>query len=204
MCWTHTADEVCRRIVDVVAATCGLIVLSPLLLVVALLIRLDSPGPVLFRGERVGRNGRCFQICKFRTMVADAARRGPGVTTKGDSRVTHVGHFLRRTKLDEFPQLINVLWGDMSLVGPRPEDPRYVASYTPEQRRVLEVRPGMTSLASVRFRHEEDMLEGDDWERVYREEVLSAKLETELAYLANRSVLRDFGIVVQTLLALAR
>jgi len=137
-------------------------------------------------------------------MVADAFQHGPGITATGDSRVTRVGYFLRRTKLDEFPQLINVLRGDMSLVGPRPEDPRYVALYTVEQRRVLSVRPGITSLASVRFRHEETMLQGEDWERVYREEVLPAKLQIELEYLEHRSVWRDLGIIAQTILALVR
>ena len=189
---------------DIVAASCGLIVLNSLLLIVAVLVKLDSPGPVLFRGERVGRNGERFRVYKFRTMVSDAARRGPGITTKGDPRVTRVGHFLRRTKLDELPQLVNVLRGDMSLVGPRPEDPRYVALYTAEQRRVLSVRPGITSPASVRFRHEEEMLPGEGWERVYREEVLPAKLQIELEYLECRSVWRDLGVIAQTVLALVR
>jgi lipopolysaccharide/colanic/teichoic acid biosynthesis glycosyltransferase len=187
-----------------VAASCGLVVLSPLLLTVALLVKLGSPGPVFFRGKRIGRKGELFRVYKFRTMVTDAARRGPGITAAGDPRVTRVGRFLRRTKLDEFPQLINVLRGDMSLVGPRPEDPRYVALYTTEQRRVLDVRPGITSLASVRFRHEEAMLQGEDWESIYREKVLPAKLQIELDYLGRRSVWRDLGVVAQTVMALMR
>jgi len=204
MWWPRTVDEACRRALDVVAASCGLIVLSPLLALIALLIKLGSSGPIFFRGERAGKDGRPFRVYKFRTMVADAARCGPGITATGDPRVTRVGRFLRRTKLDEFPQLINVLRGDMSLVGPRPEDPRYVALYTAEQRRVLSVRPGITSPASVRFRHEEELLQGEDWECVYREEVLPAKLQIELEYLEHRSVWRDLGIVVQTVLALVR
>lgn len=204
MWWTRTADEACRRALDVVAASCGLIVLNPLLALIALLIKRDSPGPVFFRGERVGKDGRPFRVYKFRTMVADASRRGPGITATGDSRVTRVGRFLRRTKLDELSQLINVLRGDMSLVGPRPEDPRYVALYTAEQRRVLSVRPGITSPASVRFRHEEAMLRDEDWERVYREKVLPSKLQIELEYLERRSVWRDLGIIAQTVLALVR
>jgi len=202
MWWTRTADEACRRVMDAVVASCGLIALSPLLALIALLIKWDSPGPVFFRGQRVGKGGRPFRVYKFRTMVAGAARRGPGITAAEDPRVTRVGRFLRRTKLDEFPQLINVLRGDMSLVGPRPEDPRYVALYTAEQRRVLSVRPGITSPASVRFRHEEAMLQGEDWERVYRGKVLPAKLQIELDYLERRSVWRDLGIIVQTVLAL--
>ncbi len=204
MWWPRTADEACRRALDAVAASCGLVVLSPLLLTVALLVKLGSPGPVFFRGKRIGRKGELFRVYKFRTMVTDAARRGPGITAAGDPRVTRVGRFLRRTKLDEFPQLINVLRGDMSLVGPRPEDPRYVALYTAEQRRVLNVRPGITSPASVRFRHEADMLQGEDWESIYREKVLPAKLQIELDYLGRRSVWRDLGVVAQTVMALVR
>lgn len=204
MWWLRTVDEACRRALDVVAASCGLLALSPLFALIALLIKSNSPGTVFFRGERIGRGGQPFRVYKFRTMMAGAFQRGPGITATGDPRVTRVGRFLRRTKLDEFPQLINVLRGDMSLVGPRPEDPRYVALYTTAQRRVFSVRPGITSLASVRFRHEETMLQGADWERVYREEVLPAKLQIELEYLEHRSVWRDLGIIAQTILALVR
>ena len=204
MWWTRSADEVGKRALDIVASSCGLIVLSPGLALIALLVVLDSPGPIFFRGERVGRSGQSFRLCKFRTMAAGAARRGPGITPARDPRVTRLGRLLRRTKLDELPQFLNVLRGDMSLVGPRPEDPRYVALYTPEQRRLLSVRPGITSPASVRFRLEEELLQGGDWERVYREEVLPAKLRIELDYLAHRSVWSDVGIIVQTVLALVR
>ena len=204
MSWQRTVDEVCRRALDVTASGLGLALLSPLFALLGLVIKLDSPGAVFFRGERVGKDGAHFHVYKFRTMVANAAQKGPGITSAGDSRVTRVGCFLRRTKLDELPQLINVLKGDMSLVGPRPEDPRYVVGYTPEQRQVLRVRPGITSPASVRFRHEEELLQGEDWERTYREEVLPVKLQIELDYLEHRSVWRDLGIIVQTFLALAR
>jgi lipopolysaccharide/colanic/teichoic acid biosynthesis glycosyltransferase len=204
MSWKHTVDEVCRRALDVTAAGVGLAFLSPLFALLSLVIKLDSPGLIFFRGERVGKNGKHFHVYKFRTMVAGAAQKGPGITSAGDSRVTRVGRFMRRTKLDELPQLINVLKGDMSLVGPRPEDPRYVAIYTPEQRQVLSVRPGITSLASLRFRHEEELLEGDDWERVYREKILPTKLEIDLDYLEHRSVWRDMRIIAQTLMALVR
>lgn len=204
MWWKHSVDEGCRRALDVTVSGAGLILLSPVLLVIGFAIKLDSPGQVLFRGERVGKDGDHFHVYKFRTMVAGAAQKGPGITAAGDSRVTCVGRFLRRFKLDELPQLINVLRGDMNLVGPRPEDPRYVETYTPEQRKVLEVHPGITSRASVRFRHEEDMLQREDWERVYREEILPAKLAIELEYLEHRSVWGDLVVIVETLLALVR
>jgi lipopolysaccharide/colanic/teichoic acid biosynthesis glycosyltransferase len=192
------------RLLDLFASVTGLALLSPLLVLIAIAIKLDSPGSVFFRGQRVGRGGRLFKIYKFRSMVADAAQKGPGITTAGDPRITRVGEVLRRTKLDELPQLINVVRGEMSLVGPRPEDPRYVPLYTPEQRRVLSVRPGMTSPASLRFRHEEELLQGGDWERVYLSEVLPAKLQIELEYLERRSVWTDLRVIVQTVLALVQ
>jgi lipopolysaccharide/colanic/teichoic acid biosynthesis glycosyltransferase len=190
-----------RRWLDVFVSLVGLIVLSPLALLVAALIKLDSPGPVFYRAERIGRGGQPFHLLKFRSMVSDADRHGPAVTTAGDDRVTRVGRLLRRTKIDELPQLVNVLRGEMSLVGPRPEDPRYVALYSPEQRRVLEARPGITSPASVRYRHEESLLQGPDWERTYIGRVMPHKLEIELDYLARRSLWTDLGILWQTLWA---
>ncbi len=189
---------------DVVVSGIGLLLLSPLFAVIGLAIKADSPGPVFFRGKRVGKGGEPFCVYKFRTMVADAAQKGPGITAAGDARVTCVGRFLRRTKLDELPQLINVLMGDMSLVGPRPEDPCYVAAYTLEQQQVLDTRPGITSPASLRFRHEEELLEGEDWEGAYREEILPAKLQIELEYLERRWIGKDLGIIIRTLLALFR
>lgn len=196
-----STDEAARRLLDVVAAAAGLVLLSPLLLALALAIKLDSPGPVFFRARRVGRHAQEFSLYKFRSMVADAEKRGPGITAAGDQRVTRVGRFLRRTKLDELPQLINVLKGEMSLVGPRPEDPRYVALYTPEQRRVLEVRPGITSAASLAFRHEEQLLAGPDWEQVYRTQVMPAKLAIDLAYLERRTLSGDLKLILQTIAA---
>jgi lipopolysaccharide/colanic/teichoic acid biosynthesis glycosyltransferase len=189
---------------DLFVSLAGLILLFPSFILIAIAIKLDSPGPVFFRAQRVGRHGHLFSIYKFRSMVPDAAQKGPGITAAGDPRITRVGKVLRRTKLDELPQLINVVRGEMSLVGPRPEDPRYVALYTPEQWRVLSVRPGITSPASIRFRHEEDMLQGEDWEQVYREKVLPAKLQIELEYLERRSVWHDLGIIAQTVLALVQ
>jgi len=193
-----------RRALDVAASLAGLILLSPLFLLIAARIKLDSPGPVFYRAQRVGRGGVLFRLYKFRSMVAGADKRGPGITAAGDDRVTRVGRFLRRTKLDELPQLINVLTGDMSLVGPRPEDPRYVALYTPQQLKVLAVRPGITSAASLTYRHEEQLLAGPDWEKVYREQVLPAKLAVDLAYLEHRSLRQDVFLILRTIQAMAR
>jgi lipopolysaccharide/colanic/teichoic acid biosynthesis glycosyltransferase len=189
------------RLLDLVASGLGLVVLSPLFLLIALAIRLDTTGPVLYRARRIGKDGAPFSLYKFRSMVAGADKRGPGVTAAGDMRITRAGRFLRRTKIDELPQLINVLKGDMSLVGPRPEDPRYVALYTPEQRRVLAVRPGITSAASLAYRHEEQLLSGEGWETIYRTRVLPDKLAIDLAYLARRTVASDLKLIIQTIAA---
>ena len=193
-----------KRTFDLLASALGLIILSPIFALIALLIRLTSPGPVFYRARRVGQGGREFTLYKFRSMVADADRRGPGITTAGDPRVTSIGRVLRRTKLDELPQLWNVLRGDMSLVGPRPEDPRYVALYTPEQRRVLDVRPGITSLASIEYRNEEAVLHGPDWEQHYIHEVMPAKLAIDLRYVQRATLFTDLLIILRTLLALFR
>lgn len=193
-----------KRTFDLLASALGLIILSPIFALIALLIRLTSPGPVFYRARRVGQGGREFTLYKFRSMVADADRRGPGITAAGDPRVTSIGRVLRRTKLDELPQLWNVLRGDMSLVGPRPEDPRYVALYTPEQRRVLDVRPGITSLASIEYRNEEAVLHGPDWEQRYIHEVMPAKLAIDLRYVQRATLFTDLLIILRTLLALFR
>ena len=192
------------RLIDIVAGLVGLVILSPVLLGLALWVKLSSPGPIFYRAKRVGRGGQTFHLYKFRTMVMDADRRGPGITTAGDNRITPVGKFLRRTKLDELPQLLNVLKGEMSLVGPRPEDPRYVALYTPEQQQVLRVRPGITSVASLHYRQEADLLRGRDWETVYTQEILPHKLALELNYLQQRTLWRDLALIGQTILSLGR
>lgn len=206
-CWTSwcnmVADRV-RRWLDVAASLTGLAVLSPLFLLLSLYVKIDSPGPVFYRATRVGKDGRLFRLLKFRSMVINADGQGPGITATGDPRVTTAGRMLRRTKLDELPQLINVLKGEMSLVGPRPEDPRYVALYTSEQRRVLAVRPGITSAASLAYRHEEQMLVGADWEIIYREQVMPAKLAIDLDYLARRTLISDIHLIVQTIVAVFR
>ena len=174
--------------------------LGPVLVLLALVVKWTSPGPVFFGQERVGRGGRNFRILKFRTMVADAERRGLHITAGGDPRITSVGRFLRHYKMDELPQLWNVLVGDMSLVGPRPEVAKYVALYSPEQRRVLEVRPGITDPASLAYRHEEALLaRAADPERFYIETVMPAKLRINLDYINHRTFVRDLAVLLRTL-----
>ncbi len=187
------------RLFDLLASTVGLIILSPFLLLTALLVKLTSPGPVFYRALRVGKNGKLFHVYKFRSMVINADKVGPAITSKSDARITPIGKFLRRTKLDELPQLINVLKGEMSLVGPRPEDPRYVSLYTPEQRQLLTVRPGITSAASLTYRHEERILIGADWETIYRNKIMPAKLAIDLDYLSQRTLCTDIYLVLRTI-----
>ena len=191
-----------RRLLDLVVAAAGLLILSPLFALLAAAVKLSSRGPVFHRGERVGRGGRPFELYKFRSMRVGEA--GPHITRAGDSRITAIGRLLRRTKLDELPQLINVLRGDMSLVGPRPEAPRYVALYDAEQRRILSVRPGITSPASLRYRSEEAQLVGDDWERLYVEEIMPAKLRIDLDYIGRRTLASDLRVIAGTVAALFR
>jgi len=199
-----TAEEFIRRVVDIIAASLGLLLLSPLFLLLAFAVQIDSHGSIFYRARRVGKDGRLFSLLKFRSMVVDADRRGPAITSAGDNRITRVGRFLRRTKLDELPQLINVLLGDMSLVGPRPEDPRYVELYSPSQRRILSVRPGITSAASLAYRHEEQLLIGPDWETIYRESVLPTKLALDLDYLSQRTLWSDLMLIWRTVLVTRR
>ncbi len=191
-----------KRLFDIAVSLIGLVILWPVIVLVAIAIKLDSRGPIFYKGERIGREGKTFRIFKFRTMVMDAAKKGGGLTYRGDPRITRVGHFLRRTKIDELPQLFNVLTGDMSLVGPRPEDPRYLAYYSSAQRQLLHVRPGITSIASVRYRNEEQLLDPADWEKVYVGTILPEKLDIELNYLANYSFARDLLILMATVMIL--
>ena len=185
---------------DLFAAGLGLLILSPFLAIIALLIRVTSPGPALFRQQRVGRDGRPFAIYKFRTMRHDAEALGGQLTVRGDPRITPLGAILRRFKIDELPQLINVVKGDMALVGPRPEVPRYVARYDARQRDVLRVRPGITDPASVAYRDENRLLAASsDPERTYVEQVMPAKLAMNLEYLERRTLLSDIAVIVQTL-----
>lgn len=195
---TSIRPDRAMRLLDVSVSVVALIALAPLFLVLAIAVKCTSAGPVLHRAVRSGQDGRPFTLYKFRSMVVDAASRGPRITASGDPRVTRVGRILRRTKLDELPQLFNTLVGDMSLVGPRPEDPDYVASYSEDQRQVLRVKPGITSPATLLHRHEEELLNGPDWEETYRREILPAKLEIELAYLRRRTLVEDLRVLAHT------
>ncbi len=192
-----------KRAFDVLAATVGLVVLSPLMLCAAVAVRLSSRGPILFRQTRVGRGFREFEILKFRTMHVDAPERGGPLTASGDPRVTKVGALLRKTKIDELPQLINVLRGEMSLVGPRPEVPKYVEMYRDAYAELLKVRPGITDLASLKYRNESELLgQYDDPEKAYVGEILPDKIELGRRYLRERNMLMDIAIILRTLLRL--
>jgi lipopolysaccharide/colanic/teichoic acid biosynthesis glycosyltransferase len=197
---------VAKRLFDILASALLLLFLAPLGLLLGAAIKLDSPGPVFFRQERVGRYGKTFRIHKFRTMVAHAADHGPALTVGQDARITRVGSWLRRSKLDELAQLIDVLRGDMSLVGPRPEVPKYVALYPADLReRVLAVRPGITDPASLAHADESDELaQAADPERHYVEVVMPRKLQTAAAYAQNATLLTDLTVIAKTLWLLAR
>ena len=189
-----------KRVYDLCFATLGLVALSPLLLLIALLVKLSDGGAVFFRQERVGQFGRPFRVWKFRTMVMNAEKSGPSVTRGGDPRITPVGRFLRRTKLDELPQLWNVFRGEMSFVGPRPEVPRYVAQYTPQQRKILDLKPGITDVSTLEFRREEELLSGkQDTEKYYLEHCVPRKIEISLQYSKKATLFRDTQVVLKTL-----
>ena len=189
-----------KRACDVTGALLGLAVLWPLLLVIAAAIVVRDGKPVLFRQERVGRDGRPFRLWKFRTMTAGAEQRGRQITVGADPRITRIGRWLRAMKLDELPQLVNVLRGEMSLVGPRPEVPRYVALYTPAQRAVLALTPGITDPASLRYYDESRVLDGaEDPERLYVDQIMPEKIRVNLEYAARATAWSDLGVVFATL-----
>ena len=189
-----------KRLLDTALAATGLLLASPLLLICGAAIWLDSPGRIFFRQRRVGQGGKPFDIVKFRTMVERAEQMGSRLTAGGDSRVTRVGKWLRKTKLDELPQLFNVLKGEMSLVGPRPEVPEYVAAYNEEQIRVLDLRPGITGLASLAYIDEEKLLANEpDKEAFYLKTLMPQKLELDLFYGENVSFLTDTQMIFATL-----
>lgn len=178
----------------------GLLLLWPIFLVVAFLIKAEDGGAVFFRQERVGRKGRSFRMWKFRTMIKDAERFGRAITVGGDPRITRVGHWLRATKVDELPQLLNVWVGNMSLVGPRPEVKGYVDLYTEDQRKVLDLQPGITDLASVKYRRESEMLAiSSDPDRTYVEEIMPEKIRINLEYASQANLSRDFKVILMTL-----
>jgi lipopolysaccharide/colanic/teichoic acid biosynthesis glycosyltransferase len=189
-----------KRLFDFIGALAGLIFLSPLLLVIAIAVRFDSPGPSFFLQERTGRFRRSFRIIKFRTMKQVTSGEASLITAAGDRRVTHVGRWLRKTKVDELPQLFNVLFGDMSLVGPRPEVPRYTRLYTEDQRQVFLARPGITSSAALASVNEEETLARQvDAEAYYLRCLMPAKLELDLAYCRSISFSEDVRLICRTL-----
>lgn len=189
-----------KRVFDVTVTVLGMLVAVPLMVGIAALIAVMSGFPVFFRQERVGRNGIPFQIVKFRTMVRDAERQGGQITVGYDRRATRVGGWLRRTKLDELPQLFNVLKGDMSLVGPRPEVLRYVEQYTEAQREVLRLTPGITDPASIKFRDEAEVLATyREPEAAYRGVILPEKIRLNLEYAKGRTLISDIGILLKTI-----
>jgi len=189
-----------KRTFDLVGAGLGAVLLAPLLALLALLVKAEGGGPVLFKQERVGYQGRRFRIWKFRTMVPDAETRGLPLTVGRDPRMTRIGAWMRRLKLDELPQLFNVLFGDMSLVGPRPDVPRYVALYRAPERRVLELVPGMTDEASIRYMGESTLLAASpDPERYYLEEIAPEKIRLSLEYAARATVWTDLRVILATL-----
>lgn len=192
-----------KRVLDLAASFCGLIFLAPLFLLIAAAIKWDTPGPVFFRQERMGKHFHPFWIYKFRTMVPDAELKGGALTAGGDPRVTRVGHILRRTKIDELPQLINVLIGEMSLVGPRPEVRRYVDLFRKNYDTILVVRPGITDLASLKYRDESAILaRSDNPERDYVQRILPDKLRLAEEYVRRSSLALDLTLIFKTLVKL--
>jgi lipopolysaccharide/colanic/teichoic acid biosynthesis glycosyltransferase len=193
-----------KRMMDVVGSALSLFLLLPLMAIIAVIIKLDSPGPILFHQERVGRGGRSFRIFKFRSMVVGASRAGTALTVHGDTRITRVGKFLREHKLDELPQFINVLAGDMSIVGPRPEVPEFMKFYTPNQRAIiLSMRPGITDYAAILFRDESSRLDREsDPVDFYQREIMPAKFACYERYSREIGVLNDLRIILATMLLL--
>lgn len=191
---------VLKRVFDFTFSVIGLVVLLPVFIMIAITIKLDSNGPVFFKQIRVGKNSKEFEIFKFRTMVVDAEKKGMQITVGKDSRITKSGRFLRKTKMDELPQLINVLSGKMSFVGPRPEVPKYVAMYDEYQRKILKVRPGITDIASIEFRNENELLsKAYDPERMYINEIMVRKIELNNDYIRKISLVEDIRLILRTL-----
>ncbi len=194
-------NQIVKRIFDFLVSLIGIIILSPIFVIVSIAIKLDSRGEVLFLQKRVGRYGKEFNIYRFRTMVTNAEKIGKQITVGKDSRITRVGAFLRKFKIDELPQLFNVLKGDMSLVGPRPEVPKYVALYNEEQRHVLDVRPGITDMASLRYKDENDILgKVDNPEEYYINIIMRDKLNLNLEYIEKSNLFFDIYLIIKTII----
>lgn len=194
-----------KRLFDFILALFGLMLFGPILLLCAVLIKFTSPGPMFYRGERVGLGGRVFRTYKFRSMVVDAERRGGTSTHESDARITGIGAFLRRFKLDELPQLINVLLGDMSFVGPRPEVKKFVDMYTPEERIILTVRPGITDWSSIKFHNEGEIIAAsgiEDADEAYTRLIRPEKLRLQMKYVRERTLWVDLKIIFDTILTL--
>ena len=201
----HRASLLVKRILDLFIGCLLILILCPFMLLIGILVGITSPGGVFFCQERVTTYGRHFRIIKFRTMTADAEARGSQVTTAGDRRVTGIGRFLRKVRLDELPQLFNIIKGDMSIVGTRPEVPRYVSEYTPEMMATLLLPAGVTSRASIEYKDEERLLSaGEDVDSIYVEQVLPAKMKYNLAYMMEYSLGKDLLLMMQTVLAVWR
>ena len=196
-----------KRIFDIVLAFFGLVLFAPLLLICALLIKLTSSGPVFYRGERIGLAGKAFRTLKFRTMVADAEKMGGSSTHDADARITGIGSFLRKFKLDELPQLLNVLAGDMSFVGPRPEVRKFVDMYTPEERMILTVRPGITDWSSIKFHNEGEIIAASgiaDADEAYARLIRPEKLRLQMKYVREHTLWLDLKIIFDTIFTLFR
>lgn len=191
-----------KRLFDIIISFGILLVLFPVFIVIGVAVFLDSGLPVFYCGERVGKDGEYFRIIKFRSMHNRSAESGPGITRGNDNRVTRVGRFLRKWKLDELPQFINVLKGEMSIVGPRPEAPQYIKYYTEAEKSVLTMRPGVTGVTQILFRNEEELLNVPDPEKYYIEIVMHQKLSYDLVYLRNRSLIFDIAIIFCTIIVI--
>jgi lipopolysaccharide/colanic/teichoic acid biosynthesis glycosyltransferase len=194
-----------KRLFDLVVATLLLAGVSPLMILVAIIIKLTSPGPVLFKQQRLGQNGEPFVLLKFRSMVNGSHKAGPGLTQKGDPRVSPCGRFLRKWKLDELPQLLNVVRGDMSMVGPRPDLAEHFAELPPKERTVLRLRPGVTGMASLKFRNEEELLAGipvHELKRAYVTHVKPVKIALDMQYAQRATLVSDLGVLIRTATAI--
>ncbi len=190
-----------KRVIDLLGSIIGLAILLPFFLLIMIIIKLDSKGPVFFKQDRVGREERLFKIYKFRTMVQNSEKIGPQISKIDNHRITRTGRFLRKYKLDEIPQLLNVLKGEMSLVGPRPELPKYVKSYDRDYKEILEVKPGITDYASLEFKNENEMLDGlEDVEDRYINDILPVKIEYYKKYIKEKSIIKDFGLIFRTII----
>ena len=200
-----TGGKITKRTFDVVACVAAVVILCPLWLCIGLLVACGSKGGALYRQTRVGRDGKEFKLLKFSTMRQDADKIGGLITVGEDARVTRIGRFLRKYKIDELPQFLNIIAGDMSIVGPRPEVPKYVALYDERQRQVLSVRPGLTDYASIEYISENELLaRSSDPDRTYIEEIMPAKLELNLKYIENQSVSEDLRLICKTLFSILK